>query len=69
MDIAEGNPAFWSYPSFPSHIDHILITNELFDEFESSDSEITVFNPNNYVSNSQMYISDHRPVAIKLQIN
>ena len=69
MDIAEGNPSFWSYQSFPSHIDHILITNELFDEFQASTAEIKVFNPDNYISNSQNYISDHRPVAIKLQIN
>ena len=34
MIIAEGNSYGWSYPWWPSHIDHILITNELFDEFE-----------------------------------
>ena len=31
MDIAQGNSNGWSYPSWPSHLDHILITNELFD--------------------------------------
>jgi len=69
MEIAEGSSGFWSYPSYPSHLDHILITNELFDEYESTSCEIKVFNPNNYISNSQTNISDHRPVAIKLQIN
>ena len=31
FDIANGSDAFWSFPSWPSHLDHILITNELFD--------------------------------------
>ena len=29
--IATGNSSNWSYPSWPSHLDHILITNELLD--------------------------------------
>ena len=32
-DIAIGNSTNWSYPSWPSHLDHVLISNELFDEF------------------------------------
>ncbi|RLD59490.1 MAG: hypothetical protein DRI97_00910, partial [Bacteroidetes bacterium] len=39
-EIAHGNESNWSYPSWPSHIDHILITNELFDLFESWGSVI-----------------------------
>ena len=35
MSIANGNPQNFSFPNWPSHIDHILITNELFDEFNS----------------------------------
>ena len=31
MEIAEGPEYNWSYPTWPSHLDHILITNELFD--------------------------------------
>ncbi|SVC64913.1 uncharacterized protein METZ01_LOCUS317767, partial [marine metagenome] len=36
MDIAQGSSSSWSYPTWPSHIDHILITNELFDELENN---------------------------------
>ena len=31
IEIANGNNSEWSYPTWPSHLDHILITNELFD--------------------------------------
>ena len=29
MEIASGSPLYWSFPGWPSHLDHILITNEL----------------------------------------
>lgn len=31
MELAMKESSNWSYPGWPSHIDHILITNELFD--------------------------------------
>ena len=33
MLIANGPSADWSFPTWPSHLDHILISNEFFDEF------------------------------------
>ncbi len=68
MDIANGGNAYWSYPTWPSHIDHIFITSELFDEFENGTIETIRIEDylsggfNEYESN----ISDHRPLAIKL---
>ena len=72
LEIANGNISEWSYPSWPSHLDHIIITNELFDEFNNV----------NYVQTLQLeklmdvdwnvydqYISDHRPVGFHLVIN
>ena len=32
--IAEDPSALWSFPSWPSHIDHILVTNELFGVYD-----------------------------------
>ncbi len=69
MDIAEGSSSGWSYPGWPSHIDHILITNELFDEFEDDNSDIRTIKIDEYLPGG-MYeydanISDHRPVALK----
>lgn len=73
MDIATSASTNWSYPSWPSHLDHILVTDELFDELGNSDSEVAclkidlVFPSgwNYYDSN----ISDHRPVAMRFTPN
>ena len=32
MYIAQSSSEYWSYPSWPSHLDHILISNELLGE-------------------------------------
>jgi len=58
----------WSYPSYPSHIDHILLSNE----FSGYPFECNVQNIEYYYFNSfndyKLYISDHRPVAIKIEL-
>jgi len=73
MDIATGSNANWSYPSWPSHLDHILITNELFDAFNHSNSSITTLRIDDYLSGGwtdyDTNISDHRPVGLKLDLN
>lgn len=67
MEIAEGSPANWSYPSWPSHLDHILITNELFDEYENSIVQTILVD--HYLEGGwheyDVNISDHRPVGMK----
>jgi len=69
--IANGNSLDWSYPSWPSHLDHILITNELFDELDNSD--VLTIKVDEYIEggwNEYDYnISDHRPVAISLHLS
>ena len=69
MDIALGDSTNWSYPGWPSHIDHILITNELFDLFESSASSVQTICLDEYINNYYQYISDHRPVGLRLVLN
>ena len=69
FEIASGNSYYWSYPTYPSHIDHILITNELFDY---EDTTATLFIDQWYFDGFNDYntfISDHRPIAIRLNIN
>lgn len=70
MEIAEGSSVYWSYPSWPSHLDHILITNELFDEFDLEDSDIQTLRIDALLdsgwSEYENNISDHRPVGLKL---
>ena len=62
MGIASGSQLWWSYPSWPSHIDHILITDELF----SNQDTTIVYKAAPCYSEYPDYISDHRPVGIKL---
>lgn len=72
MEIALSNSTEWSYPSWPSHLDHILITNELFDEFEHEFSEVKSIKIEDYMSGWSDYdqnISDHRPIAMKLKFD
>ncbi len=73
FDIAQRSSTNWSYPSWPSHLDHILITNELFDEFNLSSSNIAVIKLDESFSGGwneyDQYVSDHRPVALKLTID
>lgn len=70
MDIAEGSQANWSYPTWPSHLDHILISNELFAPFDESASSCETIRLDDYFSSWNAYennVSDHRPVGIKIQ--
>ena len=73
MEIAEGPSSGWSYPTWPSHIDHILITNELFDELENDASDIQTIKIDEYFDGGwyqyDQNVSDHRPVALKLLFN
>jgi len=72
LEIEEGSSVYWSYPSWPSHLDHILITNELFDEFNLENSDIQTLRIDNILdggwSEYDNNISDHRPVGLKLAI-
>jgi endonuclease/exonuclease/phosphatase family metal-dependent hydrolase len=73
MDIAYSSSSNWSYPYWSSHLDHILITNELFDEFENEGSSVQTIRLEEYFDNGwtdyEKYISDHRPVGLSLKFN
>ncbi len=57
------NKEYWSYPSFPSHIDHILITNELFDNEDTTYTYTFQKCDEGY----DALISDHQPVCLVLK--
>jgi len=60
-----------SYPGSLSHIDHILISNELFDAFTATQSYCRTIKAENWMVNWTTYantMSDHRPVGIRLGI-
>ena len=73
MDLAYGSKANWSYPGWPSHLDHILITNELFDEFDNEGSSVQTLRLEEYFDNGwteyENHISDHRPVGLRLKFS
>ena len=59
MSIARGDEAFYSYPGWPSHIDHILMTDEWFSDFDMA----MTLRPDECFDDYADYISDHRPVV------
>jgi len=70
MDIAEGPSSGWSFPGWPSHLDHILIFAPLFPAWEGADAEVSVVPlyqglPGGWYGYDRD-ISDHLPVALKL---
>lgn len=71
MAIAEGSQDNWSYPTWPSHLDHIIITDELFDEYESQYSALETILVDEYLDNGwweyENYVSDHRPVGFRFE--
>ncbi len=73
QEVAADSTADWSYPywKYRGHIDHIFISNELFDEFEQDDSCFRTIVIDRYMEGGENMryktISDHRPVGIKLK--
>ena len=71
LEIAQGNNSEWSFPNWPSHLDHVLITDELFSGLNNS--EVQTIKIDEYLDGGwneyDQNISDHRPVAIKFSIN
>jgi endonuclease/exonuclease/phosphatase family metal-dependent hydrolase len=70
LPIAEDSAAQWSYPGWPSHIDHILINEHLFAESVGAGSEVRVLPIHSYMSNFSAYdlnISDHLPVMFQFE--
>ena len=73
MEIAIGTETNWSFPSWPSHLDHILITNELYNIFNDSRSIVKTIHAANYfnggINEYDENISDHLPIMLKLKLN
>ena len=71
LSIAQGNSSEWSFPNWPSHLDHILITNELFEGLDSI--VVNTIKIDDYMNGGwneyDQNISDHRPVAMKIHLN
>ena len=68
--IAIGPSSNWSYPTWPSHLDHFIITNELFYETQNNGSYVQTLKLESEFaagwSSYEAIVSDHRPVAMKI---
>ncbi|MFC1888004.1 endonuclease/exonuclease/phosphatase family protein, partial [Candidatus Cloacimonadota bacterium] len=71
-EVAVDSTADWSYPywKYRGHIDHIIISNELFDEFAKETSWYKTIVLDRYMEGGEgarySTITDHRPVGLKL---
>ena len=66
------NTANWSYPSWPSHLDHIIINKNLYDNLINIYQDVKTIRVDNFLGSFQIYdniISDHLPVGINLSSN
>lgn len=72
MQIAEGSSTGWSYPNWPSHLDHIMINDVLYDDIQGEDAVVTTIKLDNYFSGGfyayDQDVSDHRPVGLKVKL-
>ena len=69
--ISNGSSANFSYPSYPSHIDHIVINANILDNPNITYETQTLLVENIFsggFSEYDSYVSDHRPVLINLDI-
>ena len=71
VDIANGSSANFSYPSYPSHIDHIVINDNILSNpnitYKTQTLLVENILPGGF-SEYDSYVSDHRPVLINLDI-
>lgn len=63
MNIALCSKKNWSYPKWPSHLDHLLVTNELFNNI----SDIRTLKPATCDARYFSTVTDHCPVLMRLK--
>ena len=72
MGIAQGDTSGWSYPSYPSHLDHILISSGLFAGFEHAGSSVLSLPVDEVFFDGwweyEEAVSDHRPVGLRISV-
>lgn len=71
MTIAQGPSSGWSYPGWPSHLDHILVTSAVFPDLDKSSAYTAVVSVPSVMpggwSRYNNEVSDHLPVVVRLQ--
>ena len=61
----------WSFPNWPSHLDHIILSKSLLPLINDQQIDVKTIRVDNYFQNFYQYdntISDHLPVGLRLNI-
>ena len=69
--FSTGSSSEWSYPTWPSHLDHIMVTDEMFEELSAESTEVLVIDVAAEMGGwyyYEQYVSDHRPVAMSMEV-
>lgn len=67
-DLATAGSYYWSYPSWPSHLDHILVSNQMIPLLSAASTQVSTLRPDDAFSSWFSFdnsVSDHRPVAMR----
>lgn len=71
-DVATGPNTGWSFPNWPSHIDHILVNNNWFEQDAFTTEGVMSIPVEDYLpggwSDYDENMSDHRPVGISVPV-
>ena len=62
----------WSFPNWPSHLDHIILSHSLLPLINDQQLDVKTIRVDNYFQTFYQYdntISDHLPVGLRLNIN
>ena len=69
--IAEDSNGLWSFPTWPSHLDHIMITNQLFDAHQGGEMLVEVTPLHDLLGQGwsvyEKNLSDHLPVVLRVK--
>jgi endonuclease/exonuclease/phosphatase family metal-dependent hydrolase len=68
--VAEGPASGWSFPSWPSQLDHILVTSQLFAALEAPGAYCLTLRVDHALESGQYrrQLSDHLPVVMVLPL-
>jgi endonuclease/exonuclease/phosphatase family metal-dependent hydrolase len=67
--ISQGSDDEWSFPNWPSHLDHLLLTDEVVVDWQATDEHTETIHVEDHMGGWWYYdnnVSDHRPVGVRL---
>jgi hypothetical protein len=72
MAIAKDNSGVWSFPTWPRHLDHIMINNQLFEAQQGSETLVEEIRLHDHMDHGWSFyernLSDHLPVVMRISV-